>query len=136
MRPAVAAAKEAFATRKDLAVAEVGVWQGDHAADMLAALPVASMLLVDPWLPCAYYLAWSRQRVERDKWADALDRDWNELAWGVETRFKADARVKIWRLASAHAARDAKDNSLDFVYLDGDHSFHACGVTSRSGGRR
>ncbi|HRZ15754.1 MAG TPA: class I SAM-dependent methyltransferase [Candidatus Omnitrophota bacterium] len=33
--------------------------------------------------------------------------------------------IQIWRMVSEHAVKSFADESVDFVYIDGDHSYHS-----------
>lgn len=83
----------------DIKGAEVGVDIGNHALDMLDYLPGLSHLtLVDPY-------------IDDDKKAET-----------VMSIFK-HMPTTFMRMRSVEAARFIKDHSLDFVYIDGDHSY-------------
>jgi len=88
---------------------EVGVAQGNNAQQMYLAIPDLQLTLIDPWKP------FGRNSQEH-----------------MEKVFKRCKRtLKKWnptyvRKPSVKAARDIKDESLDFVYIDGLHNFDAC----------
>ncbi|HEX9789935.1 MAG TPA: class I SAM-dependent methyltransferase [Kiloniellales bacterium] len=104
----------------DAVCAEIGVWKGDF-SDRIRTLARPRMLhLVDPWrFVAAYPQRWYGGASARDQ--SDMDRIYED----VVRRFAGDPRVAIHRLESAAAARHLADTDFDWVYVDGDHSFHA-----------
>lgn len=90
--------------------AEIGVSEGIHARDMLESIPNLHLTGVDPYTK--YHWKHSQEEHERCYRA-ALD---------VFGRYP---EAYLWREASLGAALDMPNESLDFVYIDGDHSFDA-----------
>ena len=103
--------------------AEIGTWKGNFAAVILEHRRPAHLYLVDPW----------EHRAEGD-YADAsyggkmeggqvsMDAMYDEVA----ARFSAEVesgQVEILRQRSTDAAAALPDESLDWVYIDGDHSY-------------
>lgn len=97
---------------------EVGTWRGDFAAEMINALKPTTFFAVDP-LRIMPGLT-SNPGDEFDS-QDKLDR----LASEVTKRLQ-DQGHSLIRETSAVAATQFKDNSLDLVYIDGDHSYENC----------
>lgn len=95
---------------------EVGVAEGNYAAEFLNL--------------------WSGRYVMVDRWQhiDGYDDVMNgpdgehevryQQAMAVAARFPG--RVQVCRMDSVAAAQQFADRSLDFVYIDGDHSFAGC----------
>lgn len=81
--------------------AEIGVDRGTFSKVMCEANPDLELLCVDPW-------HWKLRGESRHKTAVERLKPYN---------------CKIDRRRSTEAARDVKDGSLDFVYIDGDHHF-------------
>ena len=81
--------------------AEIGVDRGTFSSFMFKSIPNLHMLLVDPWR--------RRQRGESRYDSTLL-------------RMK-DKNATIIKEQSHLAVRDIPDGSLDFVYIDGDHTF-------------
>ncbi len=107
---------ELFAAKGFTKGCEVGVRQGGNAFAMLQAIPDLRLTLVDPYMVYEY-----RNMKKRNRWK-----------WDLPTmdriRFKALRRLAkhnvIWLMTtSREAASSVKDGSLDFVYIDGNHSF-------------
>lgn len=99
--------------------AEIGVWKGDFAAQILGRRP-AALHLVDPW-------QWQPQFRDRIYGARpgmsqaAMDAIFER----VQQRFRRHPGVQIQRAPSEAAAARFADASLDFVYLDADHGYAA-----------
>lgn len=90
---------------------EVGVAEANYSEVLLKANPELDLLLVDPW----HAYSDNPQNKSPEK---------NEYAYNEAVRKVGDfPRVKFWKMYSMDAVRDVDDNSLDFVYIDGHHSY-------------
>jgi hypothetical protein len=105
-------------------VAEVGVWKGEFAATILRHCPnIDSYTLVDPWRPLAN---WNKPYNVDDNsfqqvYAEALR----------NTDFAAQKRRVL--KATTLVARDSiEDGSLDFAYIDGDHTLRGIVIDALS----
>jgi hypothetical protein len=101
--------------------AEVGVWKGDHAAAILRWARPRKLLLIDPWehrpeLAGAVYggLAKGGQEQLEAVYQSVLERFDGQLATG---------QVEVLRARSTDV--ELAPESLDWVYIDGDHSYEA-----------
>jgi hypothetical protein len=88
---------------------EIGVAQGRNAKNMYRTIPNLHLTLVDPWV--------------------AFGRNTDEQMENVYQKCKR--RLRHWkptyiRKPSIEGAKEIKDNSVDFVYIDGLHNFDAC----------
>lgn len=95
---------------------EVGVAEGYYAADFLRNWP-GQYVMVDRWCHIEGY----------DDVMNGPDEEHEaryQMAYKVASQY-AD-RCKIYRMDSATAADKFANGSLDFVYLDGDHSLEGC----------
>jgi Methyltransferase domain len=100
---------------------EVGVWKGELSAALLRYLRPKRLHLVDPWLfmpdkPKAIYGG-------REATSQA---DMDAIYEQVLARFEDElrrGRVVIHRETSVGAAPAVADGSLDWVYVDGDHTY-------------
>ncbi len=100
--------------------AEIGVWKGDFSERIRTAARPRALHLVDPWrFVAAYPRRWYGGAAARDQ--DDMDR----IHHDVVRRFAGDPRVVIHRLESTAAAARLADVDFDWVYVDGDHSYHA-----------
>jgi hypothetical protein len=108
---------------RDAVCAEVGVWKGDFSARILEVVRPRKLHLVDPWAAAAgegYERAWYGGGL-KDGQAE-MDR----LHAAVLDRFAAEREagvVEVHRATSAEAAGQIADGALDFVYIDGDHTY-------------
>jgi hypothetical protein len=104
--------------------AELGVKSGKTTLHLLSMFPNLKMLAVDPWI-----------RQDHPQAApDGQTKSYGHDKHGkYESRFRArgkryvDAgRLKIVKDFSHNHAANVKDGSLDFVFIDGDHTYEAC----------
>lgn len=108
---------------RDSAGAEIGTHEGDFAARILHVVRPRLLHLVDPWhfMPDPAYeqaLYGGKGGIDQQHMDERYQR--------VLRRFSADierGRVVVHRAASATAAAEIGDGSLDFVYIDGNHLY-------------
>ena len=100
---------------------EIGVWRGDFSAKILQHAQPKVLHLVDSWkvqFDAEYANAWYGAKVTQEvmdgHFQHVTSRFANEIAAG---------QVKIHRSHSVDAMAEFRDNSIDFVYVDGDHTF-------------
>jgi hypothetical protein len=93
---------------KKLVGAEIGVWRGDNALDILQTLDVKTLFLIDPYLP---YIDNDGLRVPLPD-LKVAKRRLSRFADKIE-----------WVLKSSSEAANLLPSSLDFVYIDGNHSY-------------
>ena len=107
---------------KDQVGAELGVYMGAFAERLLSTTRPRKLHLVDPWI-----------RIEgkgyEDSWYVTHDQEhMDSLHDLVSQRFAvqvADGLVEIHRRTAAEFLQSLPDESLDWVYVDGDHSYEA-----------
>jgi len=107
---------------------EVGVFEGKNIANFLARIPSLTMTGVDMWdLHAVQDSAYLKNS------SDKIARRMRSMEFGRETFEKARAAVQQYadrcslvRASSMKAASETENLSLDFVYLDGDHSYLGC----------
>ena len=90
--------------------AEVGVAQGLNSLTLCQNIPEIDLLGIDPW---AVYHGNPR----------AHPKDEQARCHALAQERLAPYRVRLVQAFSMDAARDVKDKSLDFVYIDGNHCF-------------
>jgi Methyltransferase domain len=103
--------------------AEVGTWRGDFAAVILRERNPRRLFLVDPW---EHRGEWAYEQASYGGRMDGGQRALDEMHAGVLERFAAEIeeqRVTVLRQRSTDAAAGLADESLDWVYIDGDHSY-------------
>ncbi len=104
--------------------AEVGVFSGDFSAHLLRVVEPQRLHLIDPWVSVDDQLRrWSLYGAGVRSQADM-----DQLDAGVVSRFAgqiAGGRVVVHRAPSHAALAAMPDRSLDWIYIDGDHSYEA-----------
>lgn len=106
---------------KKLKGAEIGVLNGNTAARLLRARPLLTHIMIDPWcVPGKNSSYWK----SADANARKAQRE-HEAAYQRTLKVTAFAgsRGRVMRMTSELAAPQIKNGSLDFVFLDGDHSY-------------
>jgi predicted O-methyltransferase YrrM len=95
-------------------MAEIGVYRGDFAAEMLQRCPqLTAYYMVDPWRHLA---DWNKPTNHDD---GVLDKYFRETM--TKTDFAADKR-KVLRGKTTDVIDEIADDELDFAYIDGDHT--------------
>ncbi len=103
--------------KKNLIGLEIGVHDGWHALDMMENLPIDKLYLIDPWMSYEeYYESVGNPR----KTQKALD---ERMRVAQKILKKYGDKVKFIRKLSDDALSDFKDESLDFIYIDGNHQY-------------
>src|SRR3990167_557110 len=96
---------------------EVGIEKGKNAVTMYENIPNLHLIGVDPW----------KQHTYASYAKDAAKRDWSYerlQQWKQQTLARMKGRdYETIEAFSEEAALQVPDNSLDFVYLDADHSY-------------
>jgi hypothetical protein len=90
--------------------AEVGVAEGIYSEILLKANPECELLLVDPW----HAYSDNPQNKSKEK---------HEFAYREVLRKTKDYAAHAVMQVSMEAVQDVKEGSLDFCYIDGNHSF-------------
>ena len=105
--------------------AEIGVWKGRMSAQLLRRFPLLTLIMVDRWCPPPAgdsYLTSGSTMARQD--ARTFKSVYQEAVMRVAF---AGRRADIVRGDSAESAGKIRDGTLDFVFVDGDHSY--AGVT-------
>ena len=95
--------------------AEIGVWEGHFSEEILEVTDPERLHLIDPW---EYMPKFSNTGFGRKRNADRVPQMYNL----VREKFKDDARVRIHRGTSETVLSEMADESLDWVYIDGNHN--------------
>ena len=107
---------------RHLTGAEIGVYRGDHAKNILDFLNIEHLVLVDPWKGYRDYRADSGQD----------DASYEKYYQEVKNKFSNNPKVKIIRDSSINAAKMFENEYFDFIYLDGDHSYEGVSMDLES----
>ncbi len=102
-------------------VAEIGVWRGRFSEILLEMLNPEKLYLIDPWRPTDGG-GYGDHALTADKNAQDME---NVFSF-VQNRFAdqiASGQVEVIRAFSGEAMPRFADDSLDMVYIDGDHAF-------------
>jgi hypothetical protein len=105
------------------ACAEIGTWRGDFAAVILADRQPSSLFLVDPW---EYRTEEDYEQASYGGKMDGGQQALDAMHQSVVERFASEisgGQVTVLRQRSTDAARTFAPASLDWVYIDGDHSY-------------
>lgn len=102
--------------------AEVGTYMGAFAQLILNTVKPSELYLIDPWTA-------SPRKSQAGSWYETVDQAYmDEIFQMVTKRFapvNVLCRVQIVRDYSVNALRTFQDGALDWVYIDGDHSYDA-----------
>jgi len=105
---------------------EVGVFAGVFSEIILNSWKGKELFLVDAWASLPGYNDFLRRT---DKlWIDTKKEskeEWEKILAECKERVSRFANVRILRATSLEAAATFADESLDFIYLDADHSKEA-----------
>jgi len=111
MRPAIEFIKDTFGTISLIGV-EVGVQKGRHSEEILKALNVKELWLVDIW--DEYNMLVEDQN---------LVLNFKEYESVVRKKFKNDERIRIIKECSVVASKSFNDYYFNFVYIDANHNY-------------
>jgi hypothetical protein len=103
--------------------AELGVWKGRTYKHLLSSLPNLTLIGVDLYKP-------QTDNNGPEKWLPGENgHEWDHDSYYndiVEFQTKIGPRAIFYRMKTSDAAKLVEDNSLDFVFIDADHSFEGC----------
>ena len=103
--------------KENLVGAEIGVYDGWHALDMMQGLSIQKFILVDPW-KC--YTDYTESVFSPKKNQKGMD---ERAKVTQKVMKKYGDKVVIMRQFSEEAAKLISNESLDFVYIDGNHQY-------------
>jgi len=103
--------------KRNLVGIEIGVHDGWHALDLMENLPIDKLYLIDPYKSYEdYYESIGNPR----KTQKALN---ERMKVAQKILKKYGDRVKFIRKLSDDAVGDFEDESIDFIYIDGNHQY-------------
>lgn len=94
---------------------EIGTDQGEYAEVLCKTIPNLELSCVDPWATEAYELG---EQPESKEPQSFFDKRFEETVERLKPY-----NAQIIRATSMRVVKDFPDNSLDFVYIDGNHDF-------------
>jgi len=100
---------------------EVGIYAGEFAEFLYRTLSPTRFYLIDGWDLCGETLFCANQDGNGGCSLPAT-----LLYQTVVDRFSMDPRVHVWKGLSNDKIPDIPDNSLDWIYIDADHSYEGC----------
>jgi SAM-dependent methyltransferase len=109
---------------KALRGAEIGVLLGETAFRILRARPLVTHVMIDPWAAPPADSSWAKTGDNASK----KPQEYQERAfkYTCERLAFAGSRSVIHRKYSHEIASTIPDKSLDYVFIDGDHSYEGC----------
>lgn len=96
---------------------EVGVQEGKYSEILLDLWQSGTLYCVDRWLYDPSYIDSANKNQEEQE---------NLYQSTIQRLSKFKERCHLIRKDSIEASKDFKDESLDFVYIDADHSYEGC----------
>ena len=100
-------------------VAEIGVYRGQFAAKLLDGCPsIATYYMIDPW---RHLDDWNKPANKSDDVFDGFYRE------AMERTSEHEAKRVVLRGTTTEVLDEIPDGSLDFAYVDGDHTLR--GIT-------
>lgn len=96
---------------------EIGTWEGDFSFELLSKCQFKKVYCVDPY-----------KHFDDESYPDGMNSltqaDFDAKFKTVNERFKIYGdRVEFLRMTSEEASKMFQDNSIDFVYIDGNHEY-------------
>ncbi|MCP5076183.1 MAG: hypothetical protein GY947_23175 [Rhodobacteraceae bacterium] len=102
--------------------AEVGTYMGAFAQLIVDTVKPTKLYLIDPWIA-------SNSESQAGSWYETVDQNYmDDVFHMVSQRFSNGANisnVNIIRDYSSSALKTLEDGELDWIYIDGDHSYDA-----------
>lgn len=104
--------------------AEIGVLNGNTAHRLLLARPLLVHIMIDPWTVPKKGSSYAKSGIAGDTNASKPASEHEKAYKKTKTLVAfAGKRAVIMRMMSHQAAPKIKEHSLDFVFIDGDHSY-------------
>jgi hypothetical protein len=105
--------------RKGGLAIEIGVWRGEFSRKILDVLEPTKLCLIDPWKSFEDHDGAAFSGREEDEKMD-------EIAASVAQMFESEIKAKqvvVMREMSGDALKTFRDETINFAYVDGDHSY-------------
>lgn len=104
--------------KDNLIGAEIGVFKGRNAKSILKNLSVARLFLIDPYIKYEQYLT------DTASWR-VHESDIEDVQEIAESRLNSFDNIRWKIMTSQDAANHFGEETLDFLYIDGNHSYEA-----------
>lgn len=103
---------------------EIGVHRGDLSWRLLGSNRNIFLYMVDPWEECAPDSSYMTtedhiNRFTQEEHDEAMRQAMNNV-------HLFSGQYKVLRMTSEEAAKQFADETIDFVFIDGDHSYEGC----------
>ncbi len=106
-------------SKKNLVGVEIGTWQGVNAQRMLKYMDIKKLYLVDPYRMLEDYSdKWGGETITQDLLDDAE----------IQARIALPESKCIFMKQTSEQVVHKIPNKLDFVYIDGNHSYDAASL--------
>lgn len=111
--------------------AEIGVWKS-NTSDLFLSRNPKHLYLVDPWSVEPYRGdGWPRyvqryHKITGGVTEESFSRFYDSLYKTIVEKFSQQSNVSVHRSYSTEWFNSVEDNSLDWIYVDGDHSYDGC----------
>lgn len=109
--------------KKDLVGVEVGVDKGELSQCLLDAYPKMILHLVDRWDFQGEGSQYFKSGDRKSKYDNERYRQ--NMIQTIRYTSHAWPRVRLWKMDSIEAAEKFPNESMDFVFIDGDHTYEA-----------
>tara|TARA_B100000676_G_scaffold312306_1_gene385870 strand:+ start:932 stop:1606 length:675 start_codon:yes stop_codon:yes gene_type:complete len=104
--------------KRDLVVAEIGVYKGESSLLMLTNWSISKFYAVDTWSSQVYAEKDADQR-------DLMHAPWNSIYKSVKKKLSPFSQVEILKGTSKEHAADLDNNILDFCFIDAAHDYES-----------
>jgi hypothetical protein len=117
VRPVFAKVFNTLGNKKRLTGAEIGVLNGKNSILFLENLNIKKLYLIDPY---KYYKGHDDPKYKTKGYDEIANNIYNNTRKSLK---KYNKKIRFFRDLSENVANKIPNNSLDFVYIDGNHSY-------------
>lgn len=98
---------------------EIGTWKGEYSTHVLTISKLSTLYSIDPWQHFGDCIYIDIDNVSSEEFEVIYNQ-------AIKALGKFGNRSKVMRMSSINAIKAFKDCSLDFIYLDANHSYESC----------